>query len=64
VIEIHAIIANAEVAQNPPLSAEVLPLGRAPRVPDQDSLLERRRTGARAIARQAVQLDDVASFDE
>jgi hypothetical protein len=33
-IEIHALIGNAKLAQNPPLSAEILPLGRAPRVSD------------------------------
>ena len=62
-IEIHAIIANAELAQNPPLRAEVLPLGRTTRVSDQDPSLER-RTDASAIAPPAVQLDDVANFDQ
>ncbi|MFZ0376317.1 MAG: hypothetical protein WCD11_30190 [Solirubrobacteraceae bacterium] len=60
-IEIHAIIGNAKIAQNPPLSAEVLPLGRAPRVSEQHPSPEL-RTGASTIARAAVRFDDLAAF--
>lgn len=60
-IEIHAVIGHAEIAQNPPLSAEVLPRGRAPRVSDQHPSREC-RTEASTIARPAVRLDDLASF--